>query len=387
MYPTLHYLIKDLFGIDINLPFPTFGFMVALAFLTGAWLLTLELKRKEKNGILKPTITKILIGKPATLSEILINALIGFIIGFKFLGIVLQYSQFSIDPQQYILSTQGSWIGGIILTIAFAYNKYREKEKKKLKEPKWVEQKVSPHEHVGNIVMLAVVFGILGAKVFDSLDRPKEFFHHPIEMLISFSGLSIYGGLIFAGIAIVLYGRKKGIKPMHMCDAAAPALLASYAIGRIGCQLAGDGDWGVENYLTKPNFLSFLPDWMWGFDYPHNVIDAGIAIPGCVGKYCHVLPQVVFPTPFYETVAIAILFFILWSIRKKIHATGVVFCIYLMMNGFERFFIEHIRINVVYHFWGINATQAEIISPIFFIVGLFGIFYFNKKRKKTLNPN
>ena len=154
--------------------------------------------------------------------------------------------------------------------------------------------------------------------------------------------------------------------------------MIAYGVGRIGCQLSGDGDWGIVNHWAMPKFLRFLPHWMWSFNYPHNVIREGILIPGCQGNYCYMLAHGVFPTPFYETVSSFIFVIILWSIRKKIKTPGIIFSIYLMMNGFERFLIEHIRINVPYHFLGIVATQAEIISPILFLLGLIGIFYFRK---------
>ena len=92
----------------------------------------------------------------------------------------------------------------------------------------------------------------------------------------------------------------------------------------------------------------------------------------------------VFPTPFYETVMCAILFFIMWRIRKKITAPGVMFSIYLAMNGVERFLIELIRVNVKYDIFGFKITQAQIISPIFFLLGIFGIYYFNKRAKNAI---
>jgi len=158
-------------------------------------------------------------------------------------------------------------------------------------------------------------------------------------------------------------------------------MILAYAVGRIGCQMAGDGDWGIVNANPKPSFLGFLPDWMWSFGYPHNVEHAGIPIPGCMGDYCTVLSPGVYPTPFYETIMGLIIFFILWSMRKKIHASGVLFCWYLVFNGIERFLIELIRVNIKYHFFGIDATQAQLIAPLFFLAGVIGIFYFNNKYK------
>jgi prolipoprotein diacylglyceryltransferase len=129
----------------------------------------------------------------------------------------------------------------------------------------------------------------------------------------------------------------------------------------------------------------FLPTWMFAFTYPHNVNEDGILLPNCEGKYCRALPQPVFPTPFYEIVTCFILFFILWAIRKKIKVPGVIFCIYLIMNGVERFLVETIRVNTTYSIFGIHPTQAELISSALVIVGIIGIFYFSKKEKLAEN--
>lgn len=167
-------------------------------------------------------------------------------------------------------------------------------------------------------------------------------------------------------------------------DMAAPAILAAYAVGRMACMLSGDGCWGIPNPEPKPEFLAFLPDWMWAYDFPHNVIKEGVPIMHCSGEYCYKLDVPVFPTPFYETTLNAIMFGILWSIRKIILAPGVLFSIMMIMNGFIRFFIEKIRVNIKYDFIGMHITQAEIISTILVILGIIGIFYFRNKNKKSV---
>ena len=120
---------------------------------------------------------------------------------------------------------------------------------------------------------------------------------------------------------------------------------------------------------------------MFAFIYPHNVNEDGILLNDCNGKYCRALPQPVFPTPLYEIVASLLLFLFLWLIRKKIVAPGVMFCIYLIVNGIERFLIETIRVNTTYSIFGLHPTQAELISSAFVIVGIAGIFYFKKKSR------
>ena len=190
--------------------------------------------------------------------------------------------------------------------------------------------------------------------------------------------------MIIGGGAVLIYGKKKGIAPIHAFDACAPAMFAAYGIGRLGCQFSGDGDWGINNLTPKPDWLSFLPDWVWSYQYPGNVIHAGIPIPGCEGSHCTMLEFPVWPTPLYEAVMALSLFAFLWSIRKKIVTPGVMTGIYLILNGIERFFIEKIRINENYHIGSLDITQAEIISVLFFLAGIACIWYFKRKPQKPV---
>ncbi len=386
MFPYLSDLINYLFGTDIFLPIPMFGTMVALAFLVANYLLTEELKRKEKEGLLQPVTEKQLIGAKASTGELLSNFLVGFILGFKILGIISNYSEIAPHLQQYILSMQGNFFGGILGGAAAAYTKYREKEKQKREKPEYVEIQVYPHQLVGNITMIAAIAGILGAKIFHNLENIDDFVADPIGALLSFSGLSIYGGLIVGGFAVVYYVRKKNIALKHLLDAVAPALILAYAVGRIGCQLAGDGDWGLPNDAPKPEWLSFLPDWMWAFDYPNNVLGIDLKTDFANQGYESITGKA-WPTPFYETVMSFIIFIILWSIRKKIHIPGMLFSIYLIFNGIERFLIEQIRINPKYHFLGIEATQAQIISTLLIISGIISTIYLYKNGQKQKTSN
>jgi prolipoprotein diacylglyceryltransferase len=153
----------------------------------------------------------------------------------------------------------------------------------------------------------------------------------------------------------------------------------SYGTGRIGCQVAGDGDWGIVNTSPKP--FGWLPDWMWAYNYPNNVNEAGVPIPGCAGKYCNELNPPVYPTPLYEIVVCLLLFALLWSIRKKLKTPGRLFALYLMLNGIERFFIEKIRVNTRLNIFGFQPTQAEVISTLLFLTGL--IMWIFLKRRQT----
>ena len=240
---------------------------------------------------------------------------------------------------------------------------------------------VHPYQLVGNITMIAAVSGIVGAKIFHNLENMEAFIADPIGQLIAFSGLTFYGGLIAGAFSVIWYTRRYKINILHLIDSAAPALILAYGIGRIGCQMSGDGDWGIDNLSPKPEWIAFLPDWMWSFNFPNNVINAGVPIEGCKGNFCMELANPVWPTAFYEVVMSLLIFNILWSIRKKIKAPGVLFFIYLIFNGVERFSIEKIRINTEYNIFG-GITQAEIISFLLVLVGFLGSIIFYRKNKK-----
>lgn len=438
MYPNLYYAINDWFGWKLNAfkIFYTFGIFVALGFIAGAYFLTRELKRKEKLGLLYPMEESITAGKPASFFDLLINAIVGFVFGYKLIGVLVASRTPGLDLQEYIFSTSGSLAGGVIVAALLVYLKYREKEKQKLAKPEKRTIRIWPHDRVGDLVIFALVFGIIGAKLFDNFENWDRFIQNPIGNLLSPSGLTFYGGLICATIAILIYARKKGINLLHLVDSAAPALMIAYAVGRIGCQVAGDGDWGIYNSayisdtpghvvaatpqqfqeklnrnatyflngnVTDPSGLSlnitdrhsesldkvphksfkgpaFLPTWLFAYTYPHNVNEDGILLNDCDGKYCRALPQPVFPTPFYEMVTCSLLFLFLWMIRRRIKVPGVMFSIYLILNGVERFFVETIRVNTTYSIFGFHPTQAELISAAFVIIGISGIVYFKNKK-------
>lgn len=379
MYPSLYFAFKDLFGL--NIPFlkmiQMFGFFVAVAFIVAAYVWTKELKRKEEEGLIQPVSHKVLKGQKASTNELITSGIIGFILGFKVVYIALNFSAFLEDTQGFILSTKGNLIAGLLFAAAFVYFKYREKEKTKLATPVWKEELIHPYQQVGNLTLIAALSGIIGAKIFHNLENWDDFIADPVDALVSFSGLTMYGGLILASIACIWYGKKQGIKVTHLIDSAAPSLMLGYGVGRIGCHVSGDGDWGIPSVHPKP--FSWMPDWMWSYDYPHNVVSEGVPLPGCTAeKFCNHLVPPVYPTAFYEVVMCISLFFVLWAIRKRITTPGVLFSIYLILNGIERFFIEKIRVNTLYHVNGFGFTQAELISTLLFFTGVFGVWYFKK---------
>lgn len=380
MFPTVSHFIEYLFGVQIPLPFNTFGVFVALAFVAGYWAFTQELKRKEAQGLLHPVKKTILIGQPATTSEMVSNGIFGFLIGYKLVYALINYQLFVSDAQTVLLSFKGNLLGGLFFAGLFIYWDYKEKSKHKLAQPKKVVVTEHPYQLMGHLIVWAAVWGFLGAKIFDNLEHWDTFIQDPIGGLLSFSGLTFYGGLICGGAAVIIIARKNGIKPLHMLDVGSPGMMLAYCVGRIGCQMSGDGDWGIVNTSPKP--VSWMPDWLWSSTYPNNVANEGVPIPGCVGRFCNELPLPVFPTPVYEVIACFILFLILWRLRPYIKVPGMMFGIYLMLNGTERFFIELIRVNSKYNVAGIQFTQAELISSILFITGLAFVLFTHKNRKK-----
>ena len=217
---------------------------------------------------------------------------------------------------------------------------------------------ISPHQAVPDLIIVCAVWGLIGARLFHILDYPSTFLSDPLSMIFTRSGFSIYGGLVIGTIAGILYLRKRSIPIAVSLDAAAPAMILGYGIGRLGCQIAGDGDWGIaSNMALKP---SRIPDWFWAQTYENNILGVTIPEPG------------VYPTPIYEFGMAILIFVILWSLRKRMGNSGGLFSLYLVLSGFERLLVEKVRINKELFAFDYSFTQAEIISVLIIIGGLAG---------------
>lgn len=281
----------------VELPFGitiySFGFMVAVAILTASWLTSLELKRYQGAGSLGP------------------------------------------------IRAEKKKSGG---------------SRKERRGRRGQFDTLQPSDFVGTLTVIAAVMGIVGSKLFHILENLPEFFDDPFGMIFSRGGLTFYGGLLVAGLSIAYYARSKGISVRTLADAVAPGLMIAYGIGRIGCHLAGDGDWGIQSSLAdKPGWI---PGFLWSETYPNNIL--GVLLPG----------DGVYPTPIYETGMTLVLFALLWALRKHPYKFGWLFGLYLVLNGVERFLIEQIRVNNQFDLLGLSVTQAEVISSVLILAGL-----------------
>ncbi len=249
---------------------------------------------------------------------------------------------------------------GLMLGIAFIVASYLltiEFERKKLNK-----------NFATEITLIAIIFGIVGSKIFSVLESWGDFIGDPIGMLFNPGGLTFYGGLLLAIAAIWIYVRKKKIPFAYVADATAPSLAIAYGIGRIGCHLSGDGDYGIPTTLP------------WGTNYENGVVKPSLMFRGsdiAASFPDGIVPDntPLHPTPIYEFIVAVIIFFILWKLRKKDYPTGKLFGIYLLLSSVARFLVEFIRLNPRFLF---GLSEAQIISVGLFVSGLSLIYYVTK---------
>jgi phosphatidylglycerol---prolipoprotein diacylglyceryl transferase len=213
---------------------------------------------------------------------------------------------------------------------------------------KEMERKGLPPELASTLVVWAAVGGIGLARLWLIFEDLPGFFHDPIGMVFSGSGFVWYGGLVGGTLAVTWVILRSGLPWLKVVDCIAPALVLAHAIGRVGCQLAGDGDWGV---------VSNLP---WAMAYPHAII--GWNYPPGVRVH---------PTPVYECLAYTGIFCILWAIRKRPHPDGTLFWLYLVLAPAARFAVEFVRTNRVVL---AGLTEAQIFSLILMAIGAWRLW-------------
>lgn len=261
---------------------------------------------------------------------------------------------------------------GLMLGIAFIVASYFLTNELK-------RRKMDPNLST-EITLYAIIFGIIGSKIFSILENRQAFLADPIGEVFSPGGLTFYGGFLLAAIAILVIIKKKKIPFLVIADAVAPSLALAYGIGRIGCHLAGDGDYGIPTSLP------------WGTNYENGTVPPSYAFRGTeIAK--HFLNGIVpdntplHPTPIYEFIMGLIIFLILFQMNKnKINwQDGKVFMYYLIMAGSARFLIEFIRLNPNFLF---GLTEAQFIAIILVLAGCVGLIYFIKHPdlKKYIPP-
>jgi phosphatidylglycerol:prolipoprotein diacylglycerol transferase len=185
------------------------------------------------------------------------------------------------------------------------------------------------------IVFAALIGGIVGARVYYLIQNYSQVKNDLVGSIFSGTGLVWYGGAIGGAIGVIGWMRFRHVLELRMLDMCATALALGYAIGRIGCQVSGDGDYGVASSLP------------WAMGYPHGTVPTP---PGVTVQ----------PTPIYETVAMCLVAYLLWWLRDRVRP-GVVFALYLVLSGLERFLVEFVRRNSEV-LAGLTAPQLESLG-------------------------
>ena len=214
-------------------------------------------------------------------------------------------------------------------------------------------------EYSSSIVIAAAVAGLIGSRVYAILDDLPTYLADPKSMIFSGSGFVFYGGMIGGLIGAYLVSRWYRIGLGVTMDMCGPALAIGQAIGRIGCQLSGDGDWGLPS--TVP----------WAMSYPKAIVGWNSDTVLKLDEHYHLVsgyfPGVrVHPAPIYETILYLGVFTILWSMRKTSHPAGRIMYWYLLLGGAARFIVEFWRINPRVFYM---LSEAQLIAIAMMVIG------------------
>jgi phosphatidylglycerol:prolipoprotein diacylglycerol transferase len=197
------------------------------------------------------------------------------------------------------------------------------------------------------IIGITGLSGLVGSRLYHLLESPAEFFADPWPQLFSTMGFAFVGAIIGGFLALVLLAKRFRMPVLLMLDVASPAAAMGYGIGRIGCLISGDGDYGIPTSLP------------WGMSFPNGIVPT---------------TERVHPTPIYEFLVAILIFWILWRLGArglKTHApNGIIFAAYLVLTGIARFLVEIIRINPR-SFYGLTNAQAASVVSILAGVALF----------------
>ena len=338
--------------------FAPFGIFLLLAFAAAYVVFRLEYQRKEAEGLIHS------FHRPHRKMHPLIWALPGFIAGAKLVYWWQHHAFYMGTLPDFIFCTKGNIPGGLLAGLAAWLIAKRQSS------PTATTETMHPYQLMDKLLLYCGVAGFAGAILFAKLETiavPGQTFYN---WLFSFNGLNYYGALITGALTYLYINKRYGIRPAIAADIGSPGMMLAYAIGRMGCHIAGDGDWGIINNKPLPSGLSWLPEWLWAWRYPHNSIHQGIYIPGCTGNNCTVLAAPVYPTPLYEFIICLCLFFILWKLRRYLKKPGFLFAYFAIFNGAERFTIEFIRVNPRYSIGYWNVSQAQVLALGWMLTGL-----------------
>jgi phosphatidylglycerol---prolipoprotein diacylglyceryl transferase len=196
-----------------------------------------------------------------------------------------------------------------------------------------------PTDWAYEMALAALVGGLVGSRVDFLIENWGDVKHDILGNIFSGTGLVWYGGAIGGAIAVLLWAWRRKMLNLVLLDVAAVPLAVGYAIGRIGCQVSGDGDYGKAW------------DGPWAMAYPHGT--KPIDTP-------------VHPTPIYETLAMGLVAYLLWRLRDRVQP-GILFAIYLVLAGTERLLVEFIRRNSPEL---LGLTTPQLISVVFIAGGV-----------------
>ena len=215
-------------------------------------------------------------------------------------------------------------------------------------------------EWASTLVVWSAISGGVGSRIYDIIDNWPHYAANPLDMIFSTAGFVWYGGLMGVAIASYFVARYYRIPWLVLTDMAVPGLAIGHAIGRIGCLLSGDGDWGT---------VSNLP---WAMAYPNAIVGWNGQTVLKLDSHNHLVsafyPGVrVHPAPVYETILYTGVFLVLWSLRKKPHVDGQIVYLYLILAGACRFLVEFVRVNPRV-LWGLS--EAQLIALVMVAIGV-----------------
>jgi phosphatidylglycerol---prolipoprotein diacylglyceryl transferase len=225
-------------------------------------------------------------------------------------------------------------------------------------------------DYSSSVVIAAAVAGIVGSRIYAIADDLPTYLADPKSMIFSGSGFVFYGGMIGGILGAYLVSRWYRISFAVTADMCAPALAIGQAIGRQGCQLAGDGDWGLPSKLP------------WAMAYPRAIVgwnaDTVLKLDDHYRLISGYFPGVrVHPAPIYETILYLGVFAILWSMRKRSEPAGRLMYWYLLLAGFCRFMVEFVRINPrVFH----GLSEAQLIAFAMMVLGAIALALTAKRK-------